>query len=122
MYLYICLNTFLLALDDKNETVNCSIPHTTPTIDLNPDVPPESNTTCSPAYSHKVYESVNKIQEDEVAIENVTASRVYVIVWSAQLPSAYIESYSSKNFVSQFNNTRFTFIGNTTESKLTYYG
>ena len=116
---YICMTIFdyliyyfLLALE-----TNGSIPYIAPT--LNPGVPPKSNTTCSRVYSHKVYETVNK--EDQVAIENITSSRVRVHIWLPQLPSVFIEMYSSKDFAHTFINVRFKFIGNTTAGKLTYH-
>ena len=116
---YICMTIFdyliyfLLALE-----TNGSIPYIAPT--LNPGVPPKSNTICSRVYSHKVYETVNK-EEDQVAIENVTSSRVRVHVWVPRLPPAYIETYNSTYFANTFINVRFKFIGNTTAGKLTYH-
>ena len=108
-YLFTCY-IFLLALE-----TNGSIPYIAPT--LNPGVPPKSNATCSIVYSHKVYETVNK-DIDQVAIENLTSSRVRIHVWLPELTSAYTETYSSKDFADIFINIRFKFIGNTTAGKL----
>ena len=100
---------FLLALE-----TNGSIPYTPP--DLNPSAPPKSNATCLTVNPHKVYETVNK-EIDQVAIENITSSRVRVHVWLPELPSAFTETYSSEDFTNNILDGRFKFIGNATAGK-----
>lgn len=98
--------------------LNGSNPYTAPTLD--PGVPQKPSTNCPSVYSHKVYETIDK-QTDQVAIENITSSRVHVYVWLPMLSSAYTESYNAKRFTNKFINTRFKFIGNTTDGKLMHW-
>lgn len=106
--------TYILALSGKNTTMNESITYAVPTLD--PNMPSDSKPTCSLLNFYKVYKTVRK-QDDQIAIENTTSSRVVVYVWSPQLPTAYTELYSSKKFKAKFINTRFQYIGNTTAGK-----
>ena len=104
-----------IAINDSSETTNC----TPSTFELHPDSPSENNSTCTSVHTHKVYEAVEEYP-DQVAIENVTSSRVHVFVWLPKLPSGYVEAYNSTYFAKTFINTRFKFITNTTDGELTY--
>jgi len=68
---------------------------------------------------HKVYESVDS-QVDQIAIESTILSRVDVYIWNVSSAIAMqYESYRSDQFAKNLLATRFKYIGNTTEGKIT---
>lgn len=103
-------------VNEQQNTTNESATYIPPILD--PEKPKDSNTSCPLVYSYRIYETLDA-DVDQIAIENINFSYVDVYVWSPDSKHVQYEYYTSNNFINKYNNTRFKYIGDVTDGKLT---